>query len=86
MNVPFRCKRVTLSSLLFIYLFITRTDVDDKAKKPGQVKNTGHKSLFYQHRNNQNSLPMLTLGLRLALMNVLKDSFCVVNNTYIQKT
>ena len=48
MNVPFRCKRVTLSSLLFIYLFITRTDVDDKAKKPGQVK---------KHRSQVTVLP-----------------------------
>ena len=42
----------------------------------GQVQNTGHKSLFYQYRNNPNRLQVLTLGLRLALMNV-EDTFCI---------
>ena len=36
----------------------------------GQVLNTGHRSLLYQYRNNPNHLQVLTLGLRLALMNV----------------
>ena len=46
----------------------------------GQVQNTGHRSLFYQYRNNPNHLQVLTsglkafvwayLGLRLALTNV----------------